>query len=289
VYSGRDVEVRGDADVSGTISAGGVVTGASGQSGVTQPNPDIASMDYPNTADIKVLQNFVNDPGRRYVSDDSGGTAYQMPESNAAHIFRLNPTDRASECNSTAKLDFFMEDPYETVSSDSAQDGSNPFRITLSGIAGDQGPNSNRRVYYLDGNLWLHNKKSFSFQFYHNEPEGVQVTFVVRGNIYFSDNLFYRNPTLDGVAFIAMRDEGVEDSGNIYFGDPEFGTLVQMSAFMYAENNFYDQNLDADGSSTVDLNGNMTAGNQVNIQRDYGKRSVAESCGSSATSRIERS
>jgi hypothetical protein len=81
--------------------------------------------------------------------------------------------------------------------------------------------------------------------------------------------LFYDNPTKDGVAFIAMKDAEVKDSGNIYFGDPEFGTLEQMHAFMYAEENFYDVNLAAEGSASVKLYGNMTAGNQVLIERDF--------------------
>src|SRR5690606_32174287 len=72
--------------------------------------------------------------------------------------------------------------------------------------------------------------------------------------------------------FIAMKDPKVEDSGNVYFGDPVFGTLKQMNAFMYAENNFYDLNLDASGSAQVLLHGNMTAGNHVEIDRDYGPK-----------------
>jgi hypothetical protein len=42
-----------------------------------------------------------------------------------------------------------------------------------------------------------------------------------------------------------------------------------MSAYMYAENNFYDSNLNASGSAIVKLNGMMSAGNQVAINRDY--------------------
>ena len=67
-----------------------------------------------------------------------------------------------------------------------------------------------------------------------------------------------------------MKDDDVADSGNIYFGDPTFGTLEHMSAFMYAENDFYDNNLDASGSATVTVVGNMSAGNQVAIERDWG-------------------
>jgi len=267
VYSGGAVDVLGDSSVVGTIRAEGEITGASGESGVHQPVPDIEAMDYPNTADFKVADLFA---GASYVNDDAGGRAWQVAESNPAHIFRVNPSDRASDINATPKNDYFLEDPYEPVRLDSGMDGSNAYPISISGISGEPGPNGNHKVYFIDGNLWIHNKKTFSFKFAHNEANGVQITFVAKGNIYFSDNVFYSDPSVDGVAFIAMKDSAYEDSGNIYFGDPVFGTLEQMSAFMYAENNFYDTNLDAAGSAQVTVHGNMTAGNHVEINRDYG-------------------
>ena len=267
IYSGNDVDVTGDADVTGTIRAGGDITGASGEGGVSQPLPDIAAMDYPNTADFDVASLFA---GATYQSDAAGGSAWQVAEENPAHIFRKNPSDRSTETSGTAKDDYFLEDPYESVSVDSSQDGSDAYEITLSGIGGEPGTDSNQSVFFIDGNLWVHNKKTFSFILGHDVPNGVQVTFVVSGNVYFSDNLFYGDPAVDGVAFIAINDANEPDSGNIYFGDPEFGTLTQMNAFMYAENNFHDVNLDEDGSTTVTVHGNMTAGNQVVIERDYG-------------------
>ena len=98
----------------------------------------------------------------------------------------------------------------------------------------------------------------------------MRVTLVVRGNIYISDNIMYQGNRQDGLALVAMKDPSVTDSGNIYFGDPSFGTLERMDAFMYAENNFQDNNLSATGSAKVTVNGNMTAGNQVRINRDFG-------------------
>jgi hypothetical protein len=269
VYSGGSVTVSGTASVTGTIRAGDAITGASGETGVWQPIPDIAAMDYPNTADFKVGQLFSS---ATYQSDALGGKAWQVPESNAAHIFRKNPSDRSSDTGSTVKADYFLEDPYEPVQTDSGSTGSNACPITLSGVSGEPGPNGNHKVYFIDGNLWIHNKATFSFMINHDEPSGVQVTFVAKGNIYFSDNVFYQDPETDGVAFIAMKDSAVEDSGNIYFGDPVFGTLEQMHAFMYAENNFIDKNLSATGSAKVTVYGNMTAGNKVDIQRDYGSQ-----------------
>lgn len=267
VYSGGSVLVEGDAAVTGDIRAQDDITGANGETGVTQPIPDIAAMDYPNTADFKVADLFA---GALYQSNALGGRAFQVRETNPAHIFRKNPSDRLTDINSTSKNDYFLEDPYEPVHSDSGSTGANACPITLAGVSGEPGASGNQKVYYIDGNLWVHNKNVFSFKLEHGEPGGVQVTFVAKGNIYFSDNVFYDNTQQDGVAFIAMKDGAVADSGNIYFGDPVFGTLEQMHAFMYAENNFIDKNLSATGSAQVAVYGNMTAGNKVDIQRDFG-------------------
>ncbi|MSR61946.1 MAG: hypothetical protein EXS08_05830 [Planctomycetes bacterium] len=267
VYSGGNVLVTGTASVAGTIRADGTITGASGETGVTQPIPDLMAMDYANTADFKVASLFTT---ATYKSNALGGKAYQVPEANPAHIFRKNPNDRLSDINATVKNDYFLEDPYEPVHSDSGSTGADACPITISGVGGEPGVNGNQKVYYIDGNLWIHNKNVFSFKIVNDSASGVQVSFVVKGNIYFSDNVFYKNTAEDGVAFIAMKDSVVADSGNIYFGDPVFGTLEQMHAFMYAENNFIDKNLNAAGSAKVAVYGNMTAGNKVDIQRDFG-------------------
>jgi hypothetical protein len=269
IFSGGDVVIAGDASVTGDISAGGAITGGTGNEGASQPLPDLDAMNYPAIADVDVLNEFLTG-GPSYSYDDAGGSAWQLPESNPAHIFRVNPSDRQSDVDSTTKHDFFLEDPYEPVKSDSGQDGSNAYEVTFSGVDGAPGPNTNEAIFYIDGNLWLHNKKSFSLGIGQKAADGIQVTFVVRGNVYFSDNFFYGDKTTDGVAFIAMEDPNVPDSGNIYFGDPVFGTLEAMQAYMYAENNFYDNNLDEAGSAEVELFGIMSAGNQVNIERDYG-------------------
>jgi hypothetical protein len=266
IYSGADVSLSGDAQINGSIIAAGGILGGSGKEGVEQPIPDLAAMNYETTADFDVASLF---SGATYIADDAGGTAWQVEESNPAHIFRKNPSDRASAINSTVKDDYFLEDPYETVQSDAAQDGSNPYLLSLSGVGTEPGDSSNNKVFFVDGNVWLHNTKTFSFGIMGGDAGGVQVTFVVKGNVYISDNLFYDDPNNDGIAFIAMKDPLEPDSGNIYLGDPEFGTLQRMYAFLYAEEDFYDVNLDASGSAVVELYGNMTAGDQVLIDRDY--------------------
>lgn len=269
IYSGGDIDVACDATITGEISATGVITGESGNEGETQPIPDLASMDYANNNDFDVAAMFTADEYWSY--DSAGGYAYQLPSDNPGHIFRKNPTDRSSNTSSTVKDDYFLEDPFEPVQSDSGSTGANAYEITLSGTTGESGPDSNDSVFYIDGNLWIHNYRTYSFKLM-SDTGGSHVTFVVSGNIYFSDNVFYENGALDGIAFIALEDENVTDSGNIYFGDPEFGTLEYMDSYMYAENNFFDNNLDASGSADVTVNGVMSAGNHVAINRDYGSQ-----------------
>ena len=267
VYSGGDVDVEGDSTVNGMVRATGSITGASGDSGIIQPIPDLAGMDYASNNDVDVKAAF--DAGGVYKSNALGGSAGELPEDDPAHIFRKNPSDRTSDTSATTKDDYFLEDPYESVRVDSGMDGSDACEISLSGTSGNPGTNGSDKLYYIDGNLWLHNRNTFSFKMAHAADESAVVTIVVKGNIYFSDNLFYEDDEKDAVVFIAMKDPSVPDSGNIYFGDPVFGTLEQMHAFMFAENDFYDVNLDAKGSAKVKVVGNMTAGNHVSIKRDY--------------------
>lgn len=265
-YSGGDLLVSGDAQIGGEVSARGSISGWDGTSGVSLPVPDLESMDYENSSDWDVARLF-----RRatYQWDDAGGSAWQVPEENPAHIFRKNPSDRSNSWSSTVKDDYFLEDPYEQVQVDANWDGSDAYQITLSGTNGEPGPDGNDAIYYIDGNLWVHNLPTYSFKFVHADGEAAKVTFVVKGNITFSDNVFYHDDELDGVLFIALEDDAVEDSGNIYFGDPVGGTIEHMDCFMYAENDFYDINLNAAGSMRVTVNGNMSAGNQVAIERDH--------------------
>jgi hypothetical protein len=263
VYSGGGVDLAGDSTVTGVVRALGIVTPmGGGVEGIEQNVPDITGMNYATKAQVNVANEFATG-GATYKSDDAGGKAWQLPQANAAHIFRKNPSDRSSENSSTAKDDYYLEDPYETVRQDASANGSDAYKIKLSASGND-------KVYFIDGNLWVHNYQTFSFKFDVAGGGPTKVVFVVKGNVYFSDNLFYKDKSTDGVAFIAMADDAVADSGNIYFGDPSFGTLEEMHAFMYAENNFYDTNLSAVGSASVRVFGNMTAGNQVLIDRDFG-------------------
>src|SRR5262249_11992956 len=135
---GGNVSVSGDAEVDGTIRAAGSAAGngsSSAQTGKKQALPDIEGMDYPVSADVKVADEFATG-GAVYKSNAAGGKAWQLPEANPASIFRKNPDDRTTEELGTAKDDYFLEDPYEKVQSDSKSDGTDAYEITLSGVSG---------------------------------------------------------------------------------------------------------------------------------------------------------
>jgi hypothetical protein len=274
VFSGGNVALNGDATIAGTAYASGTVAGSGAsatKTGVSQPVPDIAGMNYASNNDFDVAAEF-SGAEAAYQWNALGGEAWQLPATNPCHIFRKNPSNRTSETSTTAKDDYFLEDPYEVVVGSSTVAKENGTKITLTGIGGGSGPSSNDKVFYIDGNLWIHNYELFTFTFDSSGSPDLKVTFVVNGNIYISDNIFYDDPANDGIAFIAAKDPAEPDSGNIYFGDPTFGTLEHMEAFMYAENDFHDTNLSASGSAKVTVYGNMTAGNHVDIKRDFGSQ-----------------
>jgi hypothetical protein len=266
VYSAGDILVTGDARIDGEVLATGTITGIAGETKVTRPLPDIAGMEYERNHDVDVAAAF--DDGGFWSSNALGGSAYQVPESDPAHIFRKNPDNRLAEVNGTVKDDYFLEDPYMPVRDFIAYNGERGHTITLSGSGGRPGRSGNELLYFVDGNLWVHNTIFLRLRLL-TQTAGTRVTFVVKGDIHFCDDVLLDDSRRDGVAFIAIEDAAVPGSGNIYFGDPRFGTLERMQAYMYAEHDFLDNNLAADGSKVVELFGNMTAGNHVSIERDF--------------------
>jgi hypothetical protein len=269
VYSGGNVVISGGASIQGDVEVFGTVTGGTfngnneATTGVVVPPPDVDAMDYEHEHDFDVAGMFAG--GATYALDALGGLAWQLPESSPGHIFRKNPSDRLLEIAGTAKDDYFLEDPYEAVSTSNSTSAGSGSPLTLSGIGGKPGPVSVDKVFYVDGNLWVHNHLSNGFTFSNSGNEQIQVTIVVKGNIYFTDNLIYQGTRQDAVAFIAIEDDAVPDSGNIVLGDPALGTLERLDAFLFAENNLYVNNSALPLTTHLEVNGNLTAGNSVRL------------------------
>jgi len=187
-------------------------------------------------------------------SQFSGSTKTIYDQDNPAHIFVKNPTS-VSYDKIPGKDDYFLEDP-----TDPSYGASHQY-ITVKS-------NGNDKVYYVDGNVYIHNGSSYDFMF--RDP-GTKMTIIANGNITISDEFWYNGGTEDPqdmLAFIALKDPAVENSGNIYFGDSQFGTGGDVHAMLYAENNFVDNNLDTSGQPYLSVFGNMTAGNHVDIDRE---------------------
>jgi roadblock/LC7 domain-containing protein len=244
-----DVEATGDvnlydsASVSGTISEG------------VEPyvTPDLVGMNYAVNNTHNVGQIFA----------DEGVTQGYLPVGNPLRdIFVKNPNDRSSECSSTTGDDYFLE-PVNVPGGGTYKDSTTPLHL------------GNDRVYYVDGDVWVHSKPTYGFIM-----DG-KVTIVATGNIHISDNLQYKDSSsMLGLVALGKYDEDgkLVSGGNIYFGDPRYGTTYVVSGMMFAANNFL-YNTDAIGRSTAEpesgfiVNGSFAALNDVSVERDWYTRS----------------
>jgi hypothetical protein len=271
LYSGGDVIMSGDATVDETIRALGTISGATGEEGVTQPLPDLDGANYPVNNDVNVSDVF-DSGSATYESDPLGGSAWTLPDTEPAHIFRKNPSDRTSKTDLTAKDDYFLEDPYEVVNSGISPSSDNATSVSLSYLDENKGSqDGNDLIYYIDGNLWVDNSKLRNVIIKH-QTRDVRVTFVAKGNIYINDNLLIRNDNNDGIAFIALSDPDVPDSGNVYLGDGGSQPVALVEAFIYAQNDIYDTNYKQTGGgknavTETAINGVLAAGGQIHSAR----------------------
>jgi hypothetical protein len=177
--------------------------------------------------------------------------------------------------------DYFLEDPSDTtyntsVSADSI-DGSAQTAPMYLNVRSE----ANSKVYYVDGNLYIHHPQVYSMRF--RQP-GTLITIVASGNITISDEFYYNadyaanltpstmnstvaNNPKDSLCLIALKNPACTNSGNIYIGDAQFGTGGSIHAMLYAENDFVDNNLNTASQPYISIFGNMTAGNQVRLNR----------------------
>jgi len=161
------------------------------------------------------------------------------------------------------KDDFFLEDP-----------ASSGYRTGLSKI--NVQADDNNKTYYVDGNMYIHSPEAVTFMF---QTAGTKLTIVANGNIFLQDEFWYNGGTADPqdmLCLIALKDTNVVNSGNIYLGDPQFSTQGQIHSMLYAENDFTDNSLDTVETPTLAVFGNMSAGNQINIERSGSTRTQLE-------------
>jgi hypothetical protein len=243
--------LNGDVDATGDIS----VLGSARVSGSTHsrveepPEIDMTAMDYAVNNTHNVSQIF----------QSAGVTSGHLPSGNELRdVFMKNPSDRSSECSSTSVDDYFLE-PSSGFIFGTEKTGQTPLH------AGDN------RIYYVDGDVWVHSQQTYGFKM-----DG-KVTIVATGDIHISDNIQYKDVnSLLGLVALGKYDGpgNLVSGGNIFFGDPRYGTMYVTSAMMFAANDFL-FNTDAvsrrstEPTSGFTVNGCFAAMNQVVINREW--------------------
>lgn len=243
--------LNGDVDATGDIA---ILDSASisgeGQAGVApQDCPNLLGMNYQVNNTHNVSQVFA----------DAGVDWGHLPSDHELYnVMVKNPTDRSGECDMTAGDDYFLE-PASVSGGGGQKDATTPLHL------GDN------RIYYVDGDVWIHHQNTYGFL-----VDG-KVTIVATGNIHISDNIIYTDSeSLLGLVALGQYDsEGqLISGGNIYFGDPRFGTMYTVSALMFAADSFL-YNTDSVTGGTEEpttgfsVYGNFNALNQVSIERDW--------------------
>jgi hypothetical protein len=252
-------EINGDVGATGNVNVAGTayVAGSIDQH-ADEPAPiDILAMDYANNNTHNVSEIF----------QDAGISSGYLPVGHELRdVFVKNPGDRSAECASTTGDDFFFEPSSGFIEGDqwTAQ---TPLH------AGED------KVYYIDGDLWVHSRNdTFGFNM-----DG-KATIVVTGDIHICDNLQYADTSSTlGLIALGKYDSwgNLVSGGNVYFGDPGFGTLYTFSAMMFAADDFL-YNTDSTTGQPIEpetgfiFSGSFSAMDTVSINRDWYTKRVKQ-------------
>lgn len=244
-YNG-DVDSTGNTNILDSAS----VSGAVSEGVAPQDHPSLAGMNYVVNNTHNVSEIFA----------DAGVDWGYLPSDNELYnVMVKNPTDRSGECSTTAGDDYFLEPASVSNEGATQKDARTPLSM------GDN------RIYYVDGDVWVHSPSTYGFL-----VDG-KVTIVATGDIHISDNIKYADSeSLLGLVALGQYDDAGQlvSGGNIYFGDPRFGTMYTTSALMFAADSFL-YNTDSVTGGTEEpetgfsVYGNLNALNQVSIERDW--------------------
>jgi hypothetical protein len=244
--------LKGDVEATGSIALhdSATISGAISEGIEPYITPNLVGMNYAVNNTHNVAQIFAD------ANVDSYG---HLPIGHPLRdIFARNPSDRTAECGSTAGNDYFLE-PFNVTGGGTYKDSTTPLHL------------GNDRVYYVDGDVWVHHMDTYGFLM-----EG-KVTIVATGNIHICDNTQYADSDsmLGLVALGKYNEDGdLVSGGNIYFGDPRYGTTYAVSGMMFAAHDFL-YNTDAVSRSTAEpesgftVNGSFAALNKVSVERDW--------------------
>jgi hypothetical protein len=244
-------DLEGDVNATGYVMChdSASISGDITENAELEDRPDLIGMNYAVNNTHNVAQIF----------EDAHITGGHLPDGHELQdVFMKNPPDRGSECDSTSGDDYFLE-PVSISGGGSYKEAKTPLHL------------GNDRIYYVDGDVWVHTQSSYGFLI-----DG-KATIVATGSIHLSDNLLYADPnSMLGLVALGKYDEDGDliSGGNIYFGDPRYGTMYVVSAMMFAANDFLFNNDSTSHQPTEPktgfiVNGILASLNTVSIERDW--------------------
>jgi hypothetical protein len=241
-----NVDATGSADILDSASVSGTV------------NEGVAPQDHPSLADMNYAVNNTHNVSEIF-ADEGVASGYLPSDNELYNVMVKNPTNRSGECSTTAGDDYFLEPASVSNNGAGQKDARTPLHL------GDN------RIYYVDGDVWVHSPSTYGFL-----VDG-QVTIVATGDIHVSDNIKYSDSeSLLGLVALGKYNDADQlvSGGNIYFGDPRFGTMYTASALMFAADSFLYSTDSVTGDAAepetgFSVYGNLNALNQVSIERDW--------------------
>ena len=244
-YNG-DVDATGKADILDSASVSGTVSEGA------------APLDHPSLANMNYAVNNTHNVSEIF-ADEGVSQGYLPSDHELYDVMVKNPSNRSGECASTAGDDYFLEPASVSNNGADQKDAKTPLHL------GDN------RIYYVDGDVWVHSPSTYGFL-----VDG-KVTIVATGDIHISDNIKYADSeSLLGLVALGKYDDAGQlvSGGNIYFGDPRYGTLYTASALMFATDSFLYSTDSVTGDAAepttgFSVYGNLNALNQVSIERDW--------------------
>jgi len=246
-------ELNGDVSATGTVyvfPASAKISGEVHEHVDSIAPPDLVAMNYEVNNTHNVSQIFAE----KGIDQGHLPAGYELYD-----VVVKNPSDREDECNSTPGDDYFFEPASGFVGGGSAKDAKTPLHL------------GKDRIYYVDGDVWFHSKPTYGFS-----VDG-KVAIVATGDIHIGDNIKYADSeSLLGLVALGKYGGGgqLESGGDIWFGDPRYGTMCTVSALMFAANNFSYNTDSVTGSAAepytgFSVYGNFAALNQISIVRDW--------------------
>ena len=241
-----DVDSTGNTNILDSASVSGAVS------------EGVAPLDHPSLAGMNYAVNNTHNVSEIF-ADEGVAWGYLPSDHELYNVMVKNPGNRSSECSTTASDDYFLEPASVSNNGATQKDARTPLSM------GDN------RIYYVDGDVWVHSPSTYGFL-----VDG-KVTIVATGDIHISDNIKYADSeSLLGLVALGKYDDAGQlvSGGNIYFGDPRFGTLYTASALMFATDSFLYSTDSVTGdaaepTSGFSVYGNLNALNQVSIERDW--------------------